>query len=154
MFLHYCGHLSSTICLPFSNGYYTIGYADVVVTGKFESTIQEVMASALALIKEWCVNTGLSVNPNKTILVPFTRKYKVNLTPIIMEGTSIPYSGEVKYLGVILDKKLNWNRHLDTVINRTIRALWTCRSYCGKTWGPNPKMMYFIYTSMVTPIVA
>ena len=138
------------------NGYYAIGYADdiaVVVTGKFESTIQEVMASALALIKEWCVNTGLSVNPNKTILVPFTRKYKVNLTPIIMEGTSIPYSGEVKYLGVILDKKLNWNRHLDTVISRAIKALWTCRGYCGKTWGLNPKMLYFIYTSMVRPIV-
>jgi hypothetical protein len=34
-------------------------------------------------------------------------------------------------------------KQLDKAINR---AFWTCRGTFGKTWGPKPKVVYWIYT--------
>jgi hypothetical protein len=60
----------------------------------------------------------------------------------------IAHSGQlknqVKYLGVILDEKLNWNSHIDHRMQRTTIAFWQCRKAIGKTWGLKPKVVYWI----------
>jgi hypothetical protein len=42
---------------------------------------------------------------------------------------------------------------MDKVINKDYTAIWTCRGTFGKTWGPKPKAIYWIYTVVVRPIV-
>ena len=109
------------------------------------------MQSALNIIKKWSEGEGLSLNPTKTILVPFTRRRKLELRAPILNGTQLTFSDEVKYLGVTLDRKLTWNNHLDRTTSKAIAAIWTCRNECrklvGKTWGLKPKMLYWIYFS-------
>jgi len=39
---------------------------------------------------------------------------------------------EVKYLGVILDPKLNWNQHLQKIIRKAQTTFVVVRSICGK----------------------
>jgi hypothetical protein len=54
-----------------------------------------------------------AVSPHKTTIVPFTNRRKVeDLRPLTLHGKELKMLGEVKYLGVILDSKLNWNQHL------------------------------------------
>ncbi|XP_067216926.1 uncharacterized protein [Linepithema humile] len=56
------------------------GYADdeaILVRGPFLETFLELMQGALEVVEEWCQRTGLAVNPLKTGLTVFTRKYKV-----------------------------------------------------------------------------
>jgi hypothetical protein len=60
---------------------------------------------------------------------------------------------QVKYLGVILDEKLNWNNHIDHRMQKATIAFWQCRKAIGKTWGRKPKAVYWIYTSVVGPIL-
>ena len=62
-------------------------------------------------------------------------------------------SKQVKYLGVLLDAKLNWNLHLDAVISKATRAFWACRQAIGKTWGLSPKITFWLYKTAITPIV-
>jgi hypothetical protein len=52
----------------------------------------------------------LSVNADKISMVLFTNNKKVVgfLKPILI-GTELQLRNQVKYLGVVLDKKLNWN---------------------------------------------
>ena len=57
-------------------GYYTIGFTDniaIIVRGKFPSTVSEVLQNALKRLENWCNRTKLSVNPNKTTIVPLTK---------------------------------------------------------------------------------
>jgi hypothetical protein len=44
-------------------------------------------------------------------------------------------------------------KQMDKVTNKAYRAFWMCRDTVGKTWGLKPKVMYWIYTVVVRPIV-
>jgi len=48
-------------------------------------------------------------------------------------------STQVKYLGVILDRKLNWQLHLDAKCNKAIISFYQLRGSIGKTWGITPR---------------
>jgi hypothetical protein len=68
--------------------------------GKFPNTVSGLIQWALSTVEEWCGELGLSVNPDKTGLVVFTRKRKV---PGFFEpffGRVVQRSMLVKYLGV------------------------------------------------------
>jgi hypothetical protein len=113
-----------------------------------------VLQTALCTVQQWCEITKLSVNPNKTVVIPFTRNRNVKgLKEPILFGKRIQLSGEVKYVRVILDKRLTWKKQLNKVIDKAYKTFWTCRGTFGKTWGLKPKVVYWIYTAVVIPIV-
>ena len=112
-------------------GYTTVGYADDIVTlirGKFWGTVSEMMQGALKFVEKWCAKHGLSVNPAKTHLVPFTKKTgNKGIKEIVFYETILQTVGEVKYLGVTLDSKLTFKPHLERITTKATRTLWTCR---------------------------
>lgn len=94
------------------------------------------------------------MNPQKTTIVPFTRRRKVTLKLLQLERTTIEYSSQVKYLGIILDSKLNWGSHLEHVITKASNALWLSHRTFGKKWGLKPRMIFWIYTVIVRPRIS
>ena len=126
----------------------------ILINGKFLNTVCELMQRALYLVQEWCEQVGLSVNPNKTTSILFTknRNFDGFIKPSLF-GSELELQTQVKYLGVILDSKLNWNIHIDHRLRKATIALWQCRRAIGKTWGLKPKVVYWIYTSVVRPIL-
>ena len=139
-----------------NNGFKVIGYADdlvIIVTGKFDSSLSERMNTGLSLVRDWCSMENLSVNPNKTVIVPFSRKHKLSLPPIRLGGTVVGLSNQVKYLGITLDQKLLWTPHIDSIVLKGTKALWACKSMHGKQWGMSPQMGKWIFTAIVRPII-
>lgn len=138
-------------------GYYTQGYADdivILILGKDFNITCQLMQNALNYVSKWCIERDLKVSAQKTNLVPFTRKRK-------WEGFFIPklfdvqinMASEVKYLGLYLDQKLTWNKHIDYKINQAKKCIMTCRRMLGKNWGLQPKIMFWMYTAIVRPII-
>jgi len=75
-----------------------------LVIGKVLKTVCEVMQAALNRVKRWCEDHGLSVNPNKTEMVLFTRKRTLpGLIQIVFFGKELERTNKVKHLGVVLD---------------------------------------------------
>jgi hypothetical protein len=96
-----------------SNGYYTVGYADdiaVLIIGKFPYTVSKVLQTALCTVQKWCEMINLSINPNKTVIITFTRKRELRLKKPSLVNKRIQLSSEVKYLGITLDKGLTWKK--------------------------------------------
>jgi hypothetical protein len=95
-------------------GYYTVGYADdiaILINGKFPQTLSEVLQTDLHTVQQWCERTKLSINPNKTVVIPFTRRRNTKgLREEILSGEKIQLSSEVKYLGITLDNGLTWKK--------------------------------------------
>ena len=68
--------------------------------------------------ERWCTERELSVNPSKTEMMLFTRKYKVeSLSPVIFYGKELMLCKQAKHLGVILDPKLSWKLYVDAKCN-------------------------------------
>jgi hypothetical protein len=65
----------------------------------------------------------LFINPNKTVILPFTRKRNIRglKNPTFFNKT-LQLPSEVKYLGLTLGKGLTWKKQLDRVTNKTYRA--------------------------------
>ena len=96
----------------------------------------------------------LGINPKKTAVVLFTKRTKLRDVPALrLGGEDIPFSDEVKYLGVTLDRRLNWKGHIDSALARARSALWTSRRMIGTRWGPGPQMCNLIYGVMVKPMI-
>lgn len=138
-------------------GIKAIGYADdiaIIVSGKFPRTVSEVTQSAIMAVEEWCNKVGLKINPKKTVLVPFTKKRKLEgLIEPTLFGIQISLSDQVKYLGVIIDKRLSWKQHVDYICDKACRVFWACRRTFGKTWGLKPKTLYWVYTTVIKPVI-
>lgn len=87
-------------------------------------------------------------------MVRFTRWRKLEgWRDPTFRGTAIESTEQVKHLGVILDAKLNWGKHMQRVRDRACALLWATRRACGVTWGLNPQAMHWIYTAVVRPAV-
>ena len=95
-------------------GLYAQGYADdicLLAVGKFPNTVSGLIQWALSIVEVWCAELGLSVNPDKTGLVAFTRRRKLDgfFEPRLF-GKTLQCSMSVKYLGVILNSRLTWRK--------------------------------------------
>lgn len=133
-------------------------YADDVAIlnfGPHLPTTFDRMQDALLLVENWCNEHGLSVNPNKTEMILFTRKLKVELPEILpkLYGTELKLTRQVKYLGVILDSKLLYAAHVEEQCKKAIRIMWALKGAVGKKWGLAPKQTLWLYTAIVRPII-
>jgi hypothetical protein len=48
---------------------------------------------------------------------------------------------------------LTWKAQLKNVMNKAYRAFWTRNGISGKTWGPKPRVVYWIYTMVIRPVL-
>lgn len=134
-----------------------VAYADdvgILISGMFPSTLSERIQLALNLIMEWAVSSGLNVNPTKTELILFRRGYKVPLFKLPkLNGTTLELSNQAKFLGVILDSRLTWKANLEERTRKAQIAYFVCRKTFSKTRGLSPKLVYWIFTAVVRPIL-
>jgi hypothetical protein len=139
-------------------GVFIQGYADdicLLAVAKFPNTVSGLMQWALITVETWCNEVGLSVNPDKTRLIAFTRKRKLQgFSEPPFFGVTLGLSGSVKYLGVILDSRLTWREHVDVKVRKAHNLLWTCKRFCGARWGLGPKVVHWLYVAIVQPNVS
>ena len=136
-------------------GVFAQGFADdgvVVIIGKALKILCEVMQRIIHGVEKWCMDRHLSINPSKTELILFTRKYKPDLlSSIYFYGEELEQQTQVKYLGVVLDSKLNWSIHIDSKCNKALISLNQLRRSIGKTWGLTLRTARWMYTAIIRP---
>lgn len=138
-------------------GVRVVAYADdvaILVLGRFLSVISEIMEGALRTLSSWSRDCGLGVNAGKTELMLFTTKTKVpDFILPRLDGQTLQLSPSARYLGVILDTKLNWRLNVEYRAKRACMAFYACRRTFGRRWGLQPKMVLWMYTAVVRPIM-
>lgn len=134
-----------------------VAYADdiaIICTGIDLNELSTRTTGLLNVISNWTANNGLSLNPSKTELILFSRKYKIPaFEPPSVNGVQLQLTGQVKYLGIILDRKLSWKPNVEERVRKASVALYCCKGAIGKRWGLSPRITMWIYTAMVRPIL-
>ena len=105
----------------------------------------------LNLIDNWSQKWKIKINADKSIHVPFTLNKK-NSPTLIFQEALIPTQSYVKYLGIILDKRLTWGPHLKSkrkILNSRLHLL---RPIFKSNLPLKNKLL--IYKSMIRPVWA
>jgi ribonuclease HI len=133
------------------------GYADdvtLMAEGIDAHTVSTNLQNALDTVQRWTQREGLSLNPNKTDLVVYTRKRKWEPKDIKIKGQIIPIKDQAKYLGVIIDKRLTFKAHVEAKAQKCSIVLMMCRRAVGRDWGLKPQIARWIYLAIVRPMIA
>ena len=140
-----------------SEGIVGNGYADdcaALIGGTHPYNMIEKMQTMLEKLVRWGASCGLRFNSQKTVVVMFSRSTKVCPKLVRMDGDLIPYSDTVVYLGVTMDKELRWNHHIQLKIKKVRQLLMKMSSITHSYWGPQPKLMKWMYTGIVRPTMS
>ena len=116
MFLIYINDLSNSLKLS-SVKFYADDTA-LYLKGTNPELLRHQMEMELRTMSDWCATNKLTINPQKTkaMYFPAKRKAKDFKPPLIgLNNAMLDYIDHYKYLGVVLDKQLNFSLHLSQV---------------------------------------
>ena len=111
-----------------SNDIYSILFADdtnVFISGLDLRSIANKMNNELLNIVEWLRANRLSLNVSKTkymIFGPPRKLYEKDIN-IMLSGIKVDEVSNIKFLGVILDNKLQWKDHISYVSKKVSKCI-------------------------------
>ena len=104
---------------------------------------------AINAAKEWADARGFRFSVQKTKAIRFTRKRKIEVVPtLFLKDSILPYEEEVKFLGVIFDKKLTFAPHINDLANRVKSSLNILKVVSHFDWGADRKTLLKLYTTL------
>ena len=66
----------------------------------------------------------------------------------MMKNKALEYETNMKYLGVILESRLNWRPHAYQRVSKGIKTMNLAHAAIGQKWGFNPERALWTYTAM------
>ena len=113
-------------------------------------TIERKLQLCLNNIQKWADNNGFKFSQSKTACVHFCNKRKTHLDPDLkLNGNAIPVVDQIKFLGVIFDKKLNFKAHIDYLRKKCEKALNLLKVVSKMDWGADRKVLLRLYRSLI-----
>ena len=97
---------------------------NLFTNGSNINELESLINSDLAEIAKWPKVNKLSLNINETHYMIFTTKRKIIPGIVInIEGHIINEVDSTKFLGIYLDNKLNWKKHIAYVSGKVARGI-------------------------------
>jgi hypothetical protein len=109
-------YLLYTANLPTMADSTTATFADdtaVLTTHEDPATTTHRLQTYLNKIQLWLKKWRMKANETKAVQVTFTLK-KNTFPPVQLNNKQLTQTEEVKYLGIRLDRKLTWHKHIST----------------------------------------
>ena len=110
------------------------------------TTVVRQVQLAVNKIVHFTNQTGFKISEEKTVAVHFHRKRGLQQEPhITIENTQIQFAPEAKFLGMVLDSRLNWKKHIEQLKTKCLKSLTLLKCLSKQSWGADRKSMLKIY---------
>lgn len=104
-------------------------------------------------VNNWLIQVGLEMSPEKSAIMCFTR-HRLALPDFLnVGGYDIPVVNQYKYLGIVLDQKLLWSKHIQYVKNKCEKGINILKCTTKKKWGADPRISLIFYRSYIRSIL-
>lgn len=117
------------------------------------ATIQD----SLDRISRWADHWGFVFSPPKCSAIIFRRYMRAKelrtIPDLRLYDQTIPYLEEVKFLGVILDSRLNLHKHIQYVKAKALRRMSILKCLSGRSCGADRYTLIRLYKAMIRPIL-
>ena len=106
-------------------------FADDVAIYKSIATREDcdLLQRDLSLISSWCQDWLMNLNPSKCEALCISNKKKLLQYVYHLCNSSLRWCTSARYLGVIIDSKLNWNSHCEFITAKAFRILNILKRY-------------------------
>ena len=88
-------------------------------SGKDTMQVEHTLQESLDQVSCWCDNNSMVINPKKTHSMTIATRQKHQLLPLLLDlllhGVKVEQVAEHRLLGRIIDNKLRWDTHTDTL---------------------------------------
>ena len=79
---------------------------------------QDILQQDLCMLTQWANTWQMTFNAQKSVCLRITNKLSPHTYSYYMNGALIQQADHAKYLGVTIDKNLNWNEHTRQVVSK------------------------------------
>ena len=111
-----------------------------------QSELQTRMQSDLEAIEQWCETNKLMLNRHKTQYMVFsTRNNHAQDLNVSIGGEVITRARETKFLGCLVDEKLEAKRHVDEMCKKINKAIHATKLLCSRIGYRHGKLLYNAY---------
>lgn len=114
-------------------------------------TLYRILQNHIDSFTDWCSRWRVKINESKTAAIYFSKTYQ---TPqrIIVNTTTIPWSDHANYLGITLDKRLTWQKHIQNIRIKVAIAAGSLKPLmAGRTLSIHNKLI--LYNTCILPIM-
>lgn len=147
-------YLLFTIDLPAISGTMIATFADdTAVFAVHENPIKasEILQTSLNTMQAWLQKWLIKVNENKSVHVTFTTR-RDTCPSVILNNIYIPQKDDVKYLGVHLNRRLNWKKHIFTKRKQLEMQLYKMYWLISRGSQLNVENKLLFYKTIIKPI--
>ena len=152
----YCADIYNQDPQQFNIDSYILQYADDTVLIAHDKTIltaaNKLQALSLSLM-QWFCKWRMKPNPSKSKLIFFNHTTNANSPKIRLFNHQLSPVPSVKYLGMQLDNKINYNKHTQQTKNKTIARANHFRCLSRKNDGINIHTKSKIYKMICRPLI-
>lgn len=109
-------YLLFTSDLPETDGTKVGTFADdtaILAVDRVASKASTLLQTSLDSISSWLKKWRIKANESKSVHVTFTLR-RETCPPVTLNNVNIPQADDAKYLGIHLDRKLTWKKHIFT----------------------------------------
>ncbi|KAL2092947.1 hypothetical protein ACEWY4_010259 [Coilia grayii] len=127
-------------------------YADDAVLWKRGNNIPHItktIQKELSLLEKWGMEWGFKFSVQKSQVMYFTRKKITESYNVLLYDQPLKRGEGIKYLGLWLDKKLNWKRHIEYLETKCKKVLNIMRMVSGLCWGADRQSLLNIYKALI-----
>ena len=97
--------------------------ANIIITGMSVDEVYQKLFNLSSEILNWVNSNGLAINLKKTKYMVFARNQTIPNHEYKLANVLIERKTEARFLGVIIDEKLTWAKHIETVKSKMARYL-------------------------------
>jgi hypothetical protein len=127
---------------------------NLFISGPTTAQIELTANECLKCLESWFCANKLSLNTDKTFYMLFgnINKSQPNLTlNLNINGVLLNKVSYCKYLGVVLDEELKWDKHVEYIYNKITK--FTSLFYKLRCIAPR-KILYKLYYAFVYPLIS
>lgn len=151
LFLVYVNDLPLNI--PYAE---TVLFADdtnLIYKDKIPDELQTKITKSTEVMLQWLHVNNLALNTNKTVCINFNLTNRIvspDIPDIKINNNALTYVNHTKFLGIWIDKNLNWKKHIETIMLRLSKACFAVRVL---RYISNPVTLKTIYFSYIQSIL-
>lgn len=104
-------------------------------------------------IGDWSEQNKIQFNEVKSKVLLVTRKIREQLVFTYLNNKTLEQVQEIKYLGIIFDSKLLFNKHIQYVSDRCITLINVLAKSAKLNWGLGHQALKTIYKGAILPML-